>query len=300
MSLHFLQKRSFSTPLKVRSSRRPQRSAWPFPLSLASYFLPARPLAACSLAFHLLSVPSTVYVFLGTHFAFFQEKLSKRSDPSIPFFTFSSSSWYSFQTKCIQVFVELNIYEGKSERLPCFTLKWAPFDFKLYTEGNICRSPIAEAVFRKLVTDQSISDHWVVDSGAVSDWNVGRSPDPRAVSCLRNHGINTAHKARQNNACISCSFATLTVVEYRALLNQVTKEDFATFDYILCMDESNLRATRPTLRPSTSSVCGAAGPSWRRFADRPSRCGPGSSPQAVCPVSTVSPFPSQGCSPLFS
>uniref|UniRef100_A0AC11EFH8 Uncharacterized protein n=1 Tax=Ovis aries TaxID=9940 RepID=A0AC11EFH8_SHEEP len=102
-----------------------------------------------------------------------------------------------FQTKCIQVFVELNICEGKSERLPCFTLKWAPFDFKLYTEGNICRSPIAEAVFRKLVTDQSISDNWVIDSGAVSDWNVGRSPDPRAVSCLRNHGINTAHKARQ-------------------------------------------------------------------------------------------------------
>uniref|UniRef100_A0A8C9HZP2 Low molecular weight phosphotyrosine protein phosphatase n=1 Tax=Piliocolobus tephrosceles TaxID=591936 RepID=A0A8C9HZP2_9PRIM len=84
--------------------------------------------------------------------------------------------------------------------------------------GNICRSPIAEAVFRKLVTDQNISENWVIDSGAVSDWNVGRSPDPRAVSCLRNHGIPTAHKARQ-----------------------ITKEDFATFDYILCMDESNLR-----------------------------------------------------------
>uniref|UniRef100_A0A8I5N8V3 Low molecular weight phosphotyrosine protein phosphatase n=1 Tax=Papio anubis TaxID=9555 RepID=A0A8I5N8V3_PAPAN len=83
--------------------------------------------------------------------------------------------------------------------------------------GNICRSPIAEAVFRKLVTDQNISENWVIDSGAVSDWNVGRSPDPRAVSCLRNHGVHTAHKARQ-----------------------ITKEDFATFDYILCMDESNL------------------------------------------------------------
>ncbi|XP_023602849.1 low molecular weight phosphotyrosine protein phosphatase isoform X2 [Myotis myotis] len=96
--------------------------------------------------------------------------------------------------------------------------------------GNICRSPIAEAVFRKLVTDQNVSDkwridsaatstyEWVIDSSAVSAWNVGRAPDPRAVSCLRNHGIDTAHKARQ-----------------------VTKEDFVTFDYMLCMDESNLR-----------------------------------------------------------
>uniref|UniRef100_A0A2R9AFU6 Low molecular weight phosphotyrosine protein phosphatase n=1 Tax=Pan paniscus TaxID=9597 RepID=A0A2R9AFU6_PANPA len=67
---------------------------------------------------------------------------------------------------------------------------------------NICRSPIAEAVFRKLVTDQNISENWVIDSGAVSDWNVGRSPDPRAVSCLRNHGIHTAHKARQKTKFI--------------------------------------------------------------------------------------------------
>ncbi|XP_069351385.1 low molecular weight phosphotyrosine protein phosphatase isoform X2 [Eulemur rufifrons] len=84
--------------------------------------------------------------------------------------------------------------------------------------GNICRSPIAEAVFRKLVADQNVSDNWVIDSCAVSDWNVGRAPDSRAVGCLRDHGIHTAHNARQ-----------------------ITKEDFATFDYILCMDESNLR-----------------------------------------------------------
>lgn len=38
---------------------------------------------------------------------------------------------------------------------------------------------------------------WMTDSAAVSDWNVGRSPDTRALSCLRNHGIETAHKARQ-------------------------------------------------------------------------------------------------------
>ncbi|XP_043783316.1 low molecular weight phosphotyrosine protein phosphatase isoform X1 [Cervus elaphus] len=134
--------------------------------------------------------------------------------------------------------------------------------------GNICRSPIAEAVFRKLVTDQNISDNWVIDSGAVSDWNVGRSPDPRAVSCLRNHGINTAHKARQ-----------------------VTKEDFATFDYILCMDESNLRATTRTLRPSTSSACGAAGPSWRRSADQAVPLWPRLVPPGH--VSTVNSVPSE-------
>ena len=63
--------------------------------------------------------------------------------------------------------------------------------------GNICWSPIAEAVFRKLVTDQNISDNWVIDSGAVSDWNAGGSPDPRAVSRLRNHGVIAAHEARQ-------------------------------------------------------------------------------------------------------
>ncbi|XP_066569672.1 low molecular weight phosphotyrosine protein phosphatase isoform X3 [Amia ocellicauda] len=84
--------------------------------------------------------------------------------------------------------------------------------------GNICRSPIAEAVFRKMATDEAVSNHWVIDSGAVSDWNVGCSPDARALACLRKHGIETSHKARQ-----------------------VTKEDFATFDHILCMDESNLR-----------------------------------------------------------
>ncbi|XP_028295451.1 low molecular weight phosphotyrosine protein phosphatase isoform X2 [Gouania willdenowi] len=83
--------------------------------------------------------------------------------------------------------------------------------------GNICRSPIAEAVFRKLATDAGVVDKWVIDSGATSDWNVGSSPDARGIVCLWGHGIETSHRARQ-----------------------VTKDDFLSFEYILCMDENNL------------------------------------------------------------
>ncbi|XP_046726099.1 low molecular weight phosphotyrosine protein phosphatase isoform X1 [Silurus meridionalis] len=83
--------------------------------------------------------------------------------------------------------------------------------------GNICRSPIAEAVFRKMAVDSGVVDKWVIDSGATSDWNIGSTPDARGLACLRKHGIDTDHRARQ-----------------------VTKEDFMTFEYILCMDESNL------------------------------------------------------------
>ncbi|CAJ1078411.1 low molecular weight phosphotyrosine protein phosphatase isoform X2 [Xyrichtys novacula] len=83
--------------------------------------------------------------------------------------------------------------------------------------GNICRSPIAEAVFRKMATDAGVVDQWVIDSGATSDWNIGSSPDARGLACLRRHGIETSHRARQ-----------------------VTNDDFMSFEYILCMDESNL------------------------------------------------------------
>uniref|UniRef100_A0A8B9GAH2 Phosphotyrosine protein phosphatase I domain-containing protein n=1 Tax=Amazona collaria TaxID=241587 RepID=A0A8B9GAH2_9PSIT len=131
--------------------------------------------------------------------------------------------------------------------------------------GNICRSPIAEAVFRKLVTDEKVENKWMTDSAAVSDWNVGRSPDTRALSCLRNHGIETAHKARQVQKEVEYLFTRdkkLLLLHEEHLKKEkkksaklelrhsnprliawlvVTKDDFQTFDYILCMDESNLR-----------------------------------------------------------
>ncbi|XP_029903524.1 low molecular weight phosphotyrosine protein phosphatase isoform X1 [Myripristis murdjan] len=83
--------------------------------------------------------------------------------------------------------------------------------------GNICRSPIAEAVFRKLATDAGAVDKWRIDSAATSTYEIGNPPDHRGQACMKSHSVPMRHVARQ-----------------------VTKEDFMSYDYILCMDESNL------------------------------------------------------------
>ncbi|KAM9445250.1 low molecular weight phosphotyrosine protein phosphatase isoform 2-T2 [Clarias gariepinus] len=84
--------------------------------------------------------------------------------------------------------------------------------------GNICRSPIAEAVFRKMATESGVVDKWRIDSAATSTYEIGNPPDYRGAACMKKHGVPMRHVARQ-----------------------VTKEDFTTFEYILCMDDSNKR-----------------------------------------------------------
>ncbi|CAK6961941.1 low molecular weight phosphotyrosine protein phosphatase isoform X2 [Scomber scombrus] len=83
--------------------------------------------------------------------------------------------------------------------------------------GNICRSPIAEAVFRKMATDAGVADKWRIDSAATSTYEIGNPPDHRGQACMKKHDVPMRHVARQ-----------------------VTKDDFMSYEYILCMDESNL------------------------------------------------------------
>ncbi|XP_005867322.1 PREDICTED: low molecular weight phosphotyrosine protein phosphatase isoform X3 [Myotis davidii] len=85
--------------------------------------------------------------------------------------------------------------------------------------GNICRSPIAEAVFRKLVTDQNVSDKWRIDSAATSTYEVGNPPDYRGQNCMKKHGVPMNHVARQVpylnlkvHACVLCYSGSLTAV----------------------------------------------------------------------------------------
>ncbi|XP_061602538.1 low molecular weight phosphotyrosine protein phosphatase isoform X1 [Cololabis saira] len=83
--------------------------------------------------------------------------------------------------------------------------------------GNICRSPIAEAVFKKMATDADVVNKWRIDSAATSTYEIGNPPDHRGQACMKKHDVPMRHVARQ-----------------------VTKDDFMSFEYILCMDENNL------------------------------------------------------------
>ncbi|CAO2640734.1 Low molecular weight phosphotyrosine protein phosphatase [Lemmus lemmus] len=80
------------------------------------------------------------------------------------------------------------------------------------------KSVLFMSVFRKLVTDANVSANWRMDSATTSTYEAGNPPDYRGQNCMRKHGIPMNHTARQ-----------------------ITREDFATFDYILCMDGSNRR-----------------------------------------------------------
>lgn len=91
--------------------------------------------------------------------------------------------------------------------------------------GNICRSPMAEAVMRDLIKKQGLSHKINVDSAATSSWHIGEGPHKGTLSKLREFNISTTGmKARQ-----------------------LHKTDFDKFDYIIGMDSSNVQNIRHML-----------------------------------------------------
>ena len=85
--------------------------------------------------------------------------------------------------------------------------------------GNICRSPTAEAVFRKVVEDAGQGDKFEIDSAGTGGFHVGESPDSRSQAAALARGVDmSAIRAR----CVSDS-------------------DFEHYDLILAMDQNNLR-----------------------------------------------------------
>lgn len=64
--------------------------------------------------------------------------------------------------------------------------------------GNICRSPLAEGLFRHAAAQAGLGDRVAVDSAGTGDWHCGEAPDPRAITVAARHGIDiAAQRARQ-------------------------------------------------------------------------------------------------------
>ncbi|CAM5631377.1 low molecular weight protein-tyrosine-phosphatase [Streptomyces purpurascens] len=63
--------------------------------------------------------------------------------------------------------------------------------------GNICRSPIAEVVFRARVAEAGLDGLVEVDSAGTGGWHEGDGADPRTVAVLEENGYATGHTARQ-------------------------------------------------------------------------------------------------------
>lgn len=76
-----------------------------------------------------------------------------------------------------------------------------PFRVCMVCTGNICRSPMAEIVLRRLAEDAGLADELAVTSAGTGEWHVGESADPRTVTALEKAGYDgSAHRARQFEA----------------------------------------------------------------------------------------------------
>lgn len=93
--------------------------------------------------------------------------------------------------------------------------------------GNICRSPLAEALFVHKVTARGLADRFDVDSCGTSNYNLGDGPDHRTQANALRNGVTIRHTARQ-----------------------LLSTDIETYDRILVMDQQNYRNVRALANPA--------------------------------------------------
>jgi protein-tyrosine phosphatase len=84
--------------------------------------------------------------------------------------------------------------------------------------GNICRSPMAEGVFRRVAEDAGKLHLFEIDSAGMGDWHKGEAPDHRAQKAALDRGVDISGQAAR----------------------KVQLEDFEVFDLVLAMDGSNI------------------------------------------------------------
>jgi len=95
--------------------------------------------------------------------------------------------------------------------------------------GNICRSPTALGVFRKLLQEEGLDNVIEIDSAGTHGYHVGEPPDRRAQETAVRRGIDLS--------------------DLRA--RHVQPEDFFNFDYVLAMDQDNYLSLSRICPPGT-------------------------------------------------
>ena len=88
--------------------------------------------------------------------------------------------------------------------------------------ANVCRSPTAEAVMRKVLADRDVAANFELDSAGTHDMRVGSAPSPLAIERAHLRGYELTH----------------------LVARQVRATDFDEFDLILGMDRGHLRGLR--------------------------------------------------------
>jgi protein-tyrosine phosphatase len=82
--------------------------------------------------------------------------------------------------------------------------------------GNICRSTMAEGIFRQMISESGLEAQLSCDSAGTAAYHIGKDPDHRTLKTLTKYGCGLSHKGRQ-----------------------FTLRDLGTFNYILAMDSNN-------------------------------------------------------------
>jgi protein-tyrosine phosphatase len=98
--------------------------------------------------------------------------------------------------------------------------------------GNICRSPLAEAVMAKRIVDAGLSSKITVASCGTAAYHIGENPDPRTIAVSEKYRIPIDHKAQQ-----------------------LSSADYITYNYLLVMDDSNaINAEKVKPREASAQV----------------------------------------------
>lgn len=88
--------------------------------------------------------------------------------------------------------------------------------------GNICRSPTAQGVLEKLISDAKLEDKITVDSCGTAAFNVGKNPDPRAIDACARYGYSIE----------------------KQIARQIQADDYAKADFVITMDNINMMSVK--------------------------------------------------------